>query len=161
MSVCVVIKVHDDQDEGLSRTAIVSLIVICSGHKLSRAQAERTWDRTVHPFGVKYRLLTGYVKPQDGSSKRTAAGNIDLQREWNVLVDEMQGKVKAVTLEVLKDPELVRLMLPYLQSNLDEECLHSLGKNAKVVGSKSKKKHDNENASSRSVPIPHFLPCCL
>ena len=146
------IKVHDDQSEDLSRTVIVSLIVTVSGGKLSRTQAENTWDRTIHPFGMSVGLLTGYVKPQDGTSKRTAAGNIELQHEWHVLCDEMFAQVKAKAMELLKDPELVREMLPYLQANLDEECLHALGKNSKIVGSKDKKKHDNQNASSRFLP---------
>ena len=35
--------------------------------------------------------------------------------------------------------------------NLDEECVHALGKNAKIAGSKTKNKHDNQNASSRQI----------
>ena len=78
---CVVVKVHDDECEGLPRRAIVSMVVKASGGKLSRKQAEHTWDRTIFPYGQRLGLLTGYVRPQDGTSKRTAADNIDLQRQ--------------------------------------------------------------------------------
>lgn len=54
-------------------------------------------------------------------------------------------------MEVLQDEDLVIAMMPYLIWNLDEECLHAMGKNEKVAGSKGKKKHDNQNASSRFV----------
>ena len=61
----------------------------------------------------------------------------------------MFQKVRAVAKEVLVDDELVEKMMPALIFNLDEECLHALGKNELIVGSKAKKKHDNQNASSR------------
>ena len=57
------------------------MIITASGDKLKRKQAERAWDQTIHPFGKSLGLLTGYVKPQEGSSKRTAAGAIELQRQ--------------------------------------------------------------------------------
>lgn len=149
MFVCVVIKVHDDQSEGLTRGAILSLIVKASGGKLTRKQAARTWDKTIHPFGKKIGLLTGYVKPQEGTSKRTAAGDLDLQQKWHDLCDELFRKIKKKAKELLRDDDLVEEMMPWLIVNLDEECLHALGKNHMIVGSKSKKKHDNQNASSR------------
>ena len=76
-----VIKFHDDQSEGLSRRTITSMVKVASGNTLSREQAERTWDKTIHPLGKKLGLLTGYVKPQIGTSKRTAAGKKNLQRD--------------------------------------------------------------------------------
>jgi len=145
----VVIKLHDDQSEGLSRQSIASMVVTASGGKLTRDQALRTWDWTVFPLGQKLGLLTGYVKPQDGTSKRTAAGNRDLQRDWHIVCTELLSKIKTHAQKILKDERLVHEMLPWLLCNLDEECLHALGKNRKVVGSKTKKKHDNQNASSR------------
>ena len=125
------------------------MVVKASGNKLTRKQAEHTWDRTIMPFGRRIGLLTGYVKAQEGTSKRTAAGSIDLQRQWHNLCDEMFKKIRAVAKEVLKDDELVDKMMPVLIFNLDEECLHALGKNEAIVGSAAKKKHDNQNASSR------------
>ena len=96
MYVCnvIVIKVHDDQSEGLTRGAILSLIVKASGGKLTRQQAARTWDKTIHPYGKKIGLLTGYVKPHEGTSKRTAAGALELQRQWHNLCDELFQKIK-------------------------------------------------------------------
>ena len=38
--------------------------------------ATNSWDRTVHKYGKDKGLLTGYVK----TSKRTTAGNLDLQK---------------------------------------------------------------------------------
>ena len=48
-------------------------------------------------------------------------------------------RVKTIAEEVLKESMLVHEMLLALQSNLDEECLHALGENAAVTGSKDKK----------------------
>ena len=75
-----------DQSEGLGRNAIISIMVTASGDKLTRAQAARTWDKTIHPLGEKQTrfpggLLTGYVKPQEGTRKRTAAGNARFQAD--------------------------------------------------------------------------------
>lgn len=150
---CKVIKLHDDQSEGLERSAIVSMVLTASGHQLTRQQARATWDKTILPYGRKLGLLTGYVKPQAGTSKRTAAGNEALQRDWHHLCTQMFEKIKARAQEVLQDDKLVHEMLPWLLVNLDEECLHALGKNRKIVGSKGKKKHDNQNASSRSFAL--------
>ena len=146
-----VIKYHDDQSEGLGRRSIISMVVTASGGKLSREQAARTWDKTIFPLGHKLGLLTaGYVQPQAGTSKRTAAGAINLQRDWHIVIDTLIAKLKANAMEVLGgDERLVNLILPYLIWNLDEECLQATGKNTKVAGSKSKRKHDNQNSSSR------------
>lgn len=144
-----VIKSYDDECEGLGRHSIVSMVQTASGQKLSRDQAARTWDRTIHPLGKKKGLLTGYVKPQEGTSKRTAAGAIEHQKLWHDQCDSLIEKVRCVAMAVLNDETLVNEMMPWLIFNLDEECLHALGKNSKVCGSKTKKKHDNQNASSR------------
>ena len=128
------------------------MIITASGGLLTRKQALRTWDKTVHPLGKKLGLLTGYVKPQEGTSKRTAADKPNLVRDWHVLVTQMIEKVRQRAMEVLQDAELVELMMPTLMTNMDEECLHAMGKNTKIAGSAGRKKHDNQNASSR-----HFL----
>ena len=66
------------------------------------------------------------------------------------VIDTLIAKLKANAMEVLGgDERLVNLILPYLIWNLDEECLQATGKNTKVAGSKSKRKHDNQNSSSR------------
>ena len=97
-----VIKFYDDQSEGLGRQTIASMIITASGNTLSRDQALRTWDKTIHPLGKnEWGLLTGYVKPQDGSSKRTAAGAVDLQRDWHVCVDELLATIRRRAMEVL------------------------------------------------------------
>jgi hypothetical protein len=127
----------------------VSLVITASGGKLSREQAERTWDKTIHNLGRKLGLLTGYVKAQAGTSKRTAAGAMALQRDWHIVIDDLFAKIKERAMEVLGDEWLVEQLLPYLIINLDEECLQAMGKNVHVVGSKTNKKHDNQNASSR------------
>ena len=57
------------------------MVQTASGGKLSRAQAINTWDKTILPLGKRLGLLTGYVKPQEDTSKRTAAGNIALQKK--------------------------------------------------------------------------------
>lgn len=116
----------------------------------------RTWDKTIQPLGHSLGLLTkGYVKPQEGTSKRTAAGKESLQREWHLLVDEMIAKVRSRAMEVLKDEELVHKMMPFLISNMDEECVQAMGKNAAVQGSQTKRKHDNQNFSSRQALTIH------
>ena len=102
MFACVeVIKLHDDQSEGLSRAAIVSMVMTASGNELTLQQARATWDKTVLPYGRKLGLLTGYVKPQAGTSKRTAAGNVDLQRNWHKMCSNMFEKIKAKAEEIL------------------------------------------------------------
>ena len=118
---CEVIKLHDDQSEGLSRAAIVSMVLTASGNQLNMQQARSTWDKTILPYGRQLGLLTGYVKPQEGTSKRTAAGNADLQRDWHRVCSEMFAKIKSKAESILKDAELVHKMLPWLLVNLDEE----------------------------------------
>ena len=127
------------------------MVRTASGGKLTRTQSQRTWDKTIFPLEQKLGLLTGYVKPQSGTSKRTAAGAVNLQRDWHKVIDVLLEKITARAMEVLQDERLVNLMLPTLIANLDEECVQAMGKNTKVAGSKSKKKHDNQNSSSRFV----------
>ena len=154
-----VIKFHDDQSEGLTRQTIASMIRVASGNTLSRQQSLRTWDKTIHPFGRENGLLTGYVKPQTGTSKRTAAGKESLQRDWHVLVDELHSKVRRRAQEVLQDEDLVEKMMPSLVGNCDEENLQAMGKNTRVAGSSSKKKHDDQNGSFRQVQVFHNDKC--
>ena len=137
------------------------MVVTASGGKLTRAQASGTWDKTIYPYGRKLGLLTGYVKPQEGSSKRTAAGDEKLQENWYAVITELLNQIRTHAKQILKDDDLVEKMLPSLLVNLDEECLHALGKNAKIAGSTSKKKHDNQNASSRHAPIFPKMPTHL
>ena len=112
-------------------------------------QAAHIWDRTIMPLGRKWGLLTGYVKAQEGTSKRTAAGAEKLQRDWHAKVTDLYAEIRAVAKEILVDDKLVEYMMPHLIFNLDEECLHALGKNVKIAGSKLKKKHNNQHGSSR------------
>ena len=146
---CAVVALHDEKSEGLSRRMIIQMIQKACSFKISQSQAAHTWDRTIHPYGKSIGLLTAYVKPQAGTSKRTAAGDPALQKKWYDTVTNGLAEVKRVALEVLKDTKLVRLMMPFLVANLDEESLQAMGKNYKVVGSQANKKHDNQNASSR------------
>ena len=146
---CVVVKIHDDQSEGLGRRAIISMVIAASGGTLSRDQASRTWDKTIYPYGKRLGLLTGYVLPQEGSSKRTAAGSVQLQREWHAVCDEMFKKIHDQAMKVLGSEALVEKIISSLNTNLDEENVRATGKNSKVAGSADKKKHDNQNASSR------------
>ena len=85
-------------------------------------------------------MLTGYVAAQTGTSKRSAAGNIELQRKWHKTVTELIERVTKVAMDVLGHDALVEKMLPWLIVNIDEECLNAMGKNSKVVGAKGKKK---------------------
>lgn len=69
---------------------------------MSKLTAERVWDRTVKPYGVYHGLLTKkYVVAQAGSSKRTQAGNAELQREWYDTVTDVIQRVRARAMEVL------------------------------------------------------------
>ena len=100
------------------------------------------------------------MKPQEGTSKRTAAGDPALQKKWYDNVTDGLKEVERIALEVLKDPEdLVTKMMPFLVANLDEESLQGQGKNYKVVGGKSVTKHDCENGSSRSLLSVFFYFC--
>ena len=72
-------------------------------------------------------------------------------------MDKLFDEIKTTAKKVLKFDELVLKMLPWLVCNLDEECLHALGKNAKIVGAAGKKKHDNQNGSSRFVAVFFFF----
>ena len=127
------------------------MVETASGGELSRKQAAKMWDQTILPFGKRRGLLTCYVKAQTGTSKRTAAGNEDLQHKWHVTIDKLFVKIRSAAKKVLCDDELVQTLLPMLIVNLDEECLNAMGKNTRVVGSKGKKKHDNQNGTSRFV----------
>ena len=153
MHVCcfAVIHAHDLQSEGLSRRLIIHYVETAGGGMITKKQATNIWDDTILPLGKKLGLLTGYVKLQDGTSKRTAAGAIELQKMWHDTCDEFFAKIKGRAKEILLLDELVLKMLPWLVVNLDEECVNAMGKNSKAIGAKGKKKHDNQNASSRYV----------
>ena len=101
------------------------------------------------PLGKKLNILTGYVKTQSGTSKRTASGNADLQRKYHATITKLFDNIRIVAMQVLGDKDLVRLMLPWLVVNLDEECLHAAAAHGKIVGAKSLKKHDNQAGTSR------------
>ena len=122
-----------------------------SGGSLNLKQARNHWDRTCLRYGKDNNILTGYLKTQEGTSKRTAAGNTDLQREWYNTVTDVLRDVRDRAVEVLGDEALSDLLMVYLVLNTDEECLHGIGKNEKVIGSKRQKKHNNQNNTSRSV----------
>ena len=146
-----VIALHDEQSEPLTRRLCISMVETAAGGKLTRQQAAKTWDQTIYPLGKKMGLLTGYVKAQLGTSKRTAAGNIALQQKWHETVDALLSQVTNNARKVLRDEDLVQKLLPSLVVNLDEESLCAMGKNERVVGSKQRKKHDNQNGTSRFV----------
>ena len=146
-----VIRLHDEKSEGLSRRHCIAMVKDAGGGELTSRQAENLWDNTVFRLGQQKGLLCGYVKPQDGTSKRTAAGKKALQQSWYDVVTKVFEEVRRVAMEVLQDEVLVEKLMPWLVANLDEECLQALGKNYKVAGSKGKKKHNNQNASSRCV----------
>ena len=147
-----VIKFHDEHSEGLPRRLIIKMVKTAGGGEITQEQAQYAWDQTILPYGKKMGLLTGYVKPQEGSSKRTASGNENLQRRWHEVVTDLFERVKKRATEVLGDEKLVQVMMPSLIANMDEECLHALGKNTRICGSATLKKHNNQKASSRFVP---------
>ena len=76
-----VIHLHDLQSEGLSRSLCIDLVETAGAGGITRTQATYMWDQTILPLGKKLGLLTGYVKTQAGSSKRTAAGSVELQKK--------------------------------------------------------------------------------
>ena len=127
------------------------MVITASGGKLSHSQASNCWDQTIFPLGKKLGLLTGYVRAQEGTSKRTAAGDPELQRKWYGLLTKMFERIYERAKEVLGNEADAKRMMPSLICNLDEECLNAMGKNYKVVGSTNRKKHDNQHASSRHV----------
>ena len=93
-------------------------------------------------------MLTGLVTPQTSTSKRTAAGHETYQRRWHKLIDKafadlLEYNIKLVGLDLAK-----KLMV-YLVFNLDEESVNAMGKIIKVIGSKARKKHENQNGASR------------
>ena len=144
-----VVKLHDEKSEGLCRGAILEMIQRAAGNKLTLAQCAHTWDRTVFPYGQKLGLLTGYVKPQGGTSKRTAAGAPELQKRYYDAVTDSLNEVRQVAKKELKDDVLVEKMMPVLVFNLDEEALLAMGKNYAVAGSKDRRKHENQINPSR------------
>ena len=143
-----VIKRHDDQSEGLTRSEIIDVVRSASGWTLTKAQATHTWDDSIHKFGKKAVLLCGYVKPQQGTSKRTAAGSVKLQKRWHITIDALFKRVLDHN-TILVGLDKAKKLMSHLVFNLDEECLMATGKNIKIVGSRDKKKHDNEKGSSR------------
>ena len=148
-----VINLHDLQSEGLSRRLAIKMVETAGGGQITNLQARYMWDQTILPYGKKNGLLSGYVTIQAGTSKRTAAGAEELQRQWHVTVTTLIERMRTRAKTVLQDDDLVNKILPFLLYNLDEESLQAMGKNGKVVGTKEKKKHDNQNASSRFVAI--------
>ena len=88
------------------------------------------------------------MKPQTGTSKRTAAGSVELQTKWHIAVTSAYDRVTKENMELV-GVENAKALLKHCVFNLDEECLMATGKNIKIVGSKEKKKHDNEKGSSR------------
>ncbi len=143
-----VIKRHDDQSEGLTRAEIIDVVRAASGWSLTKLQATYTWDDTIHQFGKDLGLLCGYVKPQQGTSKRTAAGSVKSQRRWHILIETLFKRVMDHN-TTLVGVDKARKLMAHLIFNLDEECVMVTGKNIRIVGSCDKKKHDNEKGSSR------------
>ena len=83
---------HDENSEGLPRRLAVQMVKQASGHTVSSKTAERVWDRTVKPYGVYHGLLKkSHVAAQAGSSKRTQAGNYELQKVWYETVSEVKN----------------------------------------------------------------------
>ena len=122
--------------------------------EISYTQAANTWDKTIHQRGLDNGVLTGYLKTQEGTSKRTAAGNSALQLEWFNTVTDVTQRVRQRAMEVLDgNVALVDALMPYLLINTDEENLSGTGKNERTVGSKRQKKHNNQNKSSRCQQI--------
>ena len=152
-----VVQRHDENSEGLPRRLICQMVQQAAGGKITLKQATNSWDKTIHKFGRDAGLLTGYVAAQAGTSKRTQAGNEDLQRKWHFTVTEVIERVRTRAKQILKDDALVEKVMPWLIWNLDEECLHAIGKNEKVVGAKPKKKHNNQNNASRCQRINFFV----
>ena len=150
VTVCLftVVQRHDENSEGLPRRLCVKMVKRVAGN-ISLKTAGNTWDRTIKPYGIKQGLITNYVKAQAGTSKRTTAGNVELQTRWQGTVDDVFRRVYERAMEVLKDKELVLKLMVFLINNLDEECLHAIGQNERIVGSKRNKKHNNQNHSSR------------
>ena len=156
------IKRHDDQSEGLTRAEIIDVVRAASGWELTREQATHTWDDTIHAFGKKNNLLCGYVKPQTGTSKRTAAGCPKLQKRWHITVDTLFQRILDHNTELVGAHKAKKLMA-HCVFNLDEECVMATGKNIKIVGSCDKKKHDNEKGTSRATitSIRYAIACTL
>ena len=127
---------------------IIDVVRSASGWRLSKNQATYTWDDTIHPYGKKLGLLTGYVKPQTGTSKRTAAGSPELQKKWHIMITTTYEDIMAHN-TALVGRDKARQLMAHLIFNMDEECLLATGKNIRIVGSADKKKHDNERGSSR------------
>lgn len=142
---------HDEQSEGLDRGIVIKMVQCASGGTLTHEQATNTWQKTIHPYGKKLGLLTGCVKTQEGTSKRTASGSPGLQRMWHAAVTQLFDDVRQTAKKHLHDDELVDQMMPWLIVNLDEECLRASAANAKVVGSANISKHDNQAGTSRFV----------
>ena len=77
------------------------MVMTAGGGKLTKQQAESLWDQTIMPLGKELGLLTGYVRAQEGSSKRTAAGDPKLQKRWYDTVTGLLGSIKQRAQEVL------------------------------------------------------------
>lgn len=105
----------------------------------------------MHSFGRVARgyLTDGYVKPQSGTSKRTAAGAVDKQKRWHTLVSQGLQEVLEHNTQVV-GAEKAKAMQPYTVMNTDEANIMATGSNWKIVGSRDRKKHDNQNNSSRA-----------
>jgi len=117
-----VIKRHDDQSEGLTRSEIIDIVRSASGWTLTTAQATYTWDDSIHKFGKKAGLLCGYVKPQQGTSKRTADGSVKLQKRWHITIDALFKRVLDNN-TLLAGLDKAKKLMSHLMFNLDEECV--------------------------------------
>ena len=100
-------------------------------------------------YSVKMGYLTkGYVKPRSGTSKRTAAGAKDKQIRWHKLVtdglaDVFEHNQNIVGIDIAKKIQV------YTVVNTDEANIQANGTSWKIVGSRTRKKHDNQHSSSR------------
>ena len=108
----VVVQRHDENSEGLPRRLVCKMVQQAAGDRTTLTQATNSWDKTIHKFGRDEGLLTGYVAAQAGTSKRTQAGNEDLQRKWHLTVTEVIELVRARAKEILKDDALVEKVMP-------------------------------------------------
>ena len=98
---------------------------------------------------IRTGLLKGLVTPQNSTAKRTAAGAPELQRSWHDNVTEAYSNILQYNTKIVGGTIAHKLMVHTI-FNLDEECLQATGKTIKVVGSADRKKHENQNGTSRT-----------
>ena len=110
--------------------------------KLTGRQASNLFTR-IHRQGKEQGRLTGTVRAQKSTSKRTAAINVQALTDWHKLIDGVEALLR------VHNGDGYAELAEHFWWNLDEMCMLASDGNDRIIGDAGKRKHEIESSSSR------------